>query len=115
MYPGAWCWNLWPGGDMSPGCVEHGPRMRDLTGPGCIYDGISHSFIINRVAFSGQSGGSYRKDGSALYKLIVSGPWMRHLTGTRPWMYLPLRNLAMTWVPGRGKTWQYVDRKWIFQ
>ena len=30
-------------------------------------------------------------------------------------VYLPHRNLAVTWVPGRGKPWQYVDRKWIFQ
>ena len=48
------------------------------------YDGINHSFLTNHVAISGQSGGSYRTDGS----IIVSGPWMRHLTG-----------------PGRGGTY----------
>ena len=47
--------------------LEYGPRMRDLTGPACIYDGISHSFI-NRVAFSGAVI-HVGKDGSTLYKL----------------------------------------------
>ena len=66
--------------------LEYEPRMRYLTGPGC--DGILHSFITNRIVFSGQFGGSYRKDGCDLYKVIVSGPCMRHLTG-----------------PGRGGTY----------
>ena len=66
--------------------LEYEPRMRYLTGPGC--DGILHSFITNCIVFSGQFGGSYRKDGCDLYKVIVSGPCMRHLTG-----------------PGRGGTY----------
>ena len=70
MYPGAWCWNLWPGGDLSPGCMEHGPWMRDLTGSGYICVGILHSFI-NCVAFSGLVV-HVGKDGSNLYKLSTT-------------------------------------------
>ena len=64
-------WNLWPGGDLSPGHLEYGPRMRDLTGPAYGCDGISHSFIINRVAFSGLVV-HIGKDGSTLYKLSTT-------------------------------------------
>ena len=118
MYPGTWCWSLWPGGDLSPGCMEYGPRMRDLTGPASICDGISHSFIINRVAFSGLVVHIGRMEVLYTNFQLPNRKWT--VDASPHWdpavdVYLPHRNLAVTWVPGRGKPWQYVDRKWIFQ
>ena len=62
------------------------------------YDGINHSFLINRVALSGQSGGFYRTDGSTLSKLSYNREWTMDASPhrTRPWRYLLLRNLAVT-------------------
>ena len=78
--------------------MEYGPWMRHLTGPVGYCDGINHSFLINRVALSGQSGGSYGTDGSILSKLSNNREWTMDVSPhrTRPWRYLLLRNLAVT-------------------